>query len=91
MKTTHTPGPWNISKLATPDYAPEFGIYAEGERNDLARVINENSEANAMLIHAAPKMLRLCERACLALEEDLFPTLRQELRDVIAEATGEQP
>ena len=43
----------------------------------------------AKVLTAAPRMLDLCERALRALEEDLFPNLRQELRDVISQATGE--
>ncbi len=57
METTHTPGPWNIIKLATPEYSPEYGIYAGDSQNDLARVINDNSAANALLISAAPELL----------------------------------
>lgn len=57
MSTSHTPGPWAISKLATPSYAPEFGIYAEGSERDLARIIGDNSTANATLIAAAPDLL----------------------------------
>ena len=59
MNTQHTPGPWGVSRLATPDYAPEFGIFRDdrGGAPALARVMNENSEANAALIAAAPLML----------------------------------
>jgi len=58
---THTPAPWTISRLATPDYAPEFGIFSEGSARDLARVIGENSEADAQLIAAAPDLLAALE------------------------------
>ena len=57
MSTSHTPGPWAISKLATPAYAPEFGIYAGGSERDLARIVGDNSTANAALIAAAPDLL----------------------------------
>lgn len=69
MNTPHTPGPWNISKHATPDYAPQFGIYAEGCRNDLAYVVHENTEANARLIAAAPDLLAALQ-AILDYEDD---------------------
>ena len=55
MKTQHTPRPWSVSKLATPDYAPEFAIHAGDD--DLARTMNGDSEANARLIAAAPELL----------------------------------
>ena len=57
MNTPHTPGPWNISNSASPAHSPQFGIYAEGERNNLAIVYNDNAEANARLIAAAPDLL----------------------------------
>ncbi len=93
----HTPGPWNISKLATPDYAPEFGIYAGDEQRDLARVVNANSEANARLIAAAPELLETCRFAlsCILDAEDLeeidaeaFCGTKERLRTAIAQAEG---
>ena len=54
----HTPGPWEVSKHATPDYAPQFGIYAEGARNDLAIVKGDNAHADAVVMAAAPGLLR---------------------------------
>ncbi len=53
----HTPGPWAISKLASPDYAPQFAIYAADERKALAIATNNNAQANARLIAAAPQLL----------------------------------
>ena len=54
----HTPGPWSISKHATPEHSPQFGIYAEsGSNRDHAIVTGENSNANAKLIAAAPELL----------------------------------
>jgi hypothetical protein len=58
---THTPTPWTISRLATPDYAPEFGIFSGDSAHSLARVIGENSEADARLIAAAPDLLAALE------------------------------
>ena len=57
----HTEGEWLISKLATPSYAPEFGIYAYGYQNDLARVFGPSAKADAHLIAAAPLMLKALE------------------------------
>jgi hypothetical protein len=53
---THTQGPWNLSRLATPDYRPEFGIYTDGS-TDFVRVVGNNSEENAALIAASPDLL----------------------------------
>jgi hypothetical protein len=57
MTLTHTPGPWQISTLATPAHSPEFGIHAGDSYSDLARVIGDNSASNARLIQAAPVLL----------------------------------
>lgn len=67
MKNTakHTKGEWNISKHATPEYAPQFGIYAE-DGNDFVIVKGEKAEANAKIIAAAPELL---EALNLAFEE----------------------
>jgi len=59
--TTYTSGTWAISRHATPDYAPQYGIYAnDASGRDIATVHGENAAANAVLIAAAPELL-----ACL--------------------------
>lgn len=59
--TTYTSGTWAISRHATPDYAPQYGIYANDASGwDIATVYGENAAANASLIAAAPELL-----ACL--------------------------
>ena len=69
MKAQHTPGPWSVSKLATPDYAPEFAIHGRLTRwFDLARTMNGNSEANARLIAAAPELLAALDLVLARLE-----------------------
>jgi hypothetical protein len=50
MNTQHTPGHWSVTKHGTPEYAPQFGIYAEGQPHDLAIVTGDNSKANADFI-----------------------------------------
>ena len=57
--TPHTPAPWHVSRHATPDYAPQFGIYA-GDGNGRGIAIVTSNEANANLIAAAPAMLAAC-------------------------------
>ena len=95
MKAQHTPGPWSVSKLATPDYAPEFAIHAGDD--DLARTMNGDSEANARLIAAAPELLELVRSAFDRFtDNDMQPpnnALRvwlNEARAAIAEAGGDK-
>lgn len=51
----HTPGSWEISRCATPNYAPQYAVYA-GPGPAVAMGVD--SEANARLISAAPDMYR---------------------------------
>jgi len=60
MELKHTQGNWEVSKHGNND---SFGIYAEGNGNDIAIVKGGNeeggeSEANAKLIAAAPDLLK---------------------------------
>lgn len=60
MQATYTKGPLHYGRHATPDYAPQFGIYKEGEHcRDFVIVSGENAEADAMLFAAAPDMLHV--------------------------------
>ena len=61
MSAKHTPGPWEVSKHGTPDYAPQFGIYAADAPNDLAIVEGNNAAADAHLIASAPDLLAALE------------------------------
>jgi hypothetical protein len=54
----HTPGPWNVSRHATPDYAPQYGVWSEEDGKDLAIV---KGAANAKLIAAAPDLVHTLE------------------------------
>jgi hypothetical protein len=55
----YTPEPWNVSKHATPDYAPQYGIYANNREYDHVIVKGENAEMDARLIAATPEMYTL--------------------------------
>ena len=57
----YTSGPLGISRHGTPDYAPQYGVYAEGERNDIAIVMGDNAEADARLFATAPDMLHVLQ------------------------------
>lgn len=80
----------NVSKHGTPDYAPQFGIYAEGEQNDLAIVVGEDSKAYAHLFAAAPQLLAACEAAITEIDEGNSMHCDKQLRAAIAAAKGNQ-
>jgi len=93
----HTPGPWNISKLATPEYAPEFGIYTDG-CTDFVRVVGNNSKDDARLIAAAPDLLDALYTALPFVEDAETDTTYKRLavrkairtiKDAITKATQE--
>ncbi len=94
MTMKHTPGPWSVSKHATPDYAPQFGIYAGDSPNDLAIVKGDNAEADAALIEAAPDLLAALQEAMPFLRwaasrrEDAYPAIDNALA-AIETALGE--
>lgn len=56
-----TPGEWIVSRLASPDYAPQYGIYSSENVNDFA--IIKGDEANARAIAALPDLLAALEQA----------------------------
>jgi len=91
----HTPGPWNISKLATPDYDPQFAIYPTEHLYHLAIVMNDNAEANTHLIAAAPDLLAALQLIANSEEfnGDLFvcdfTTLQGVARAALLKATQE--
>ena len=51
----HTPGPWEASRDAVPDYHTQFTVYAESSGERVATVFL--TEANVTLIKAAPDLL----------------------------------
>jgi hypothetical protein len=64
METKHTPAEWHVTKLAAPEHTPQFGVYADSQRNGhLAVVKGENADADAKLIAAAPELLAALRRA----------------------------
>lgn len=95
---THTPGPWDTSRDATPEYHYQATVSDEGgERVATAFV----SEANARLIAAAPDLLAAADYASRMLDGrmvgcqdgddkniDLLGECLRELRDAIAKAEG---
>lgn len=57
----HTPKDWSVCRHATPDYAPQYGIFAGDSQSDLAIVRGNNAESNAHLIASAPDLLSTLE------------------------------
>jgi len=55
-KTKTASQPWAVSKLATPDYAPQFGLYCPDNGRDAAIVLGPNAAADATLMAAAPAL-----------------------------------
>lgn len=85
---THTQGEWHVCRLTTPDYAPEFGVYAGDSHNDLARVMGSNSRADTRLIQAAPKLLALVQELLkLHIAHHNLPT-HAAARQLIHDVTG---
>lgn len=98
--TKHTPGPWHFTSESTQwhyIHSYENGIVAEVRKRSNT---NEEGEANARLIAAAPKMLAALEDACFLLNKcginwkeaasmaDSMKRSATDARAIIAEATG---
>lgn len=88
---THTHGPLGISRRATPDYAPQYGVYVEGgARRDIATVMGDNAEADARLFAAAPDMLAALKAMVTELDSgnnfEVWERACQQMRAAIAKA-----
>jgi len=63
MGQTHTPGPWTIKQATSSAmvsvYAGGFNVACTGSAN----VEEDNADANARLIAAAPELLEACREA----------------------------
>jgi hypothetical protein len=58
-----TPGPLHSFRTASPDYAPEFGIYADSNPAEtIVRTTGEHAAANAEAFAALPDLLEALER-----------------------------
>lgn len=76
MITTHTPGPWAVSKRGCDQFQthaiieaandfPRVAVICSGESaNDPPHFSRDEAEANARLIAAAPEMLAALKRLC---------------------------
>ena len=55
-------GEWNTSRHGTPDYAPQYGVYAEGSPSDLAIVFREaDADFIALAHNLMPQLLKAVE------------------------------
>ena len=86
MNTKYTPGPWLISKCSCghsrcKDYWVSSGSFCQG---------SGFSEADALLISAAPDLLEACGEAIEAIADGDAQSAINALRAAIAKALGEQ-
>lgn len=94
-KTTHTPGPWYVSRDDAHDCPPHkdsgLAMIDTGRTNDwpIARLMEWN---NVHLVAAAPALLEACEAALVACENAWMDSedapLSKKLRAAIAKAQG---
>ncbi len=85
----HTPGPWTAEATRA---GKVFEVYfGDAEAGDAgcgwATLAGDNQAANARLVAAAPELLDALQR-CLRYG-GLYPDLAEEVRTLIAKATGE--
>ncbi len=85
--TQHTPGPWELSRDAVPDWHTQITVYTEATGTRVATVFER--EANAHLIAAAPELLAACE-AALDRDDVADCELGDMLRAAIAKAKGSE-
>jgi hypothetical protein len=86
MNNKHTPAPWEVSKHATPEYAPQYGVYSDGARNDHVIVTGRQCKADAALIAAAPELLRSVKALSNWMREHTSPTQSDTPHDILVEA-----
>ena len=79
----HTPGPWKIE--------PDGSIVGDTGNSYTPVASFVDNEADAALITAAPRMLKVLRKVYTALQtiETGYEHIDAEVRDVIAEATAE--
>lgn len=95
MSSQHTTGPWEFDQ-----YGNSFVVTAKDRAYDVAvvrNIGNENNEANARLIAAAPALLSAAQKARAALSELIathdpivYAEALRALDAAIGAATGEQ-
>ena len=91
----HSPGPWRVADGGFDDRVLDASNALVAGACDTADGKRHTGPwANARLIAAAPELLEACEEALAALTTDEgqgIPGPRSFLRQVIAQARGEQP
>lgn len=80
-----TPGEWEASRLATPSFAPEFGIYGEHSINAFARIKGDKAREDAQAIAALPDCLLALE-ACMLREDIANDELGTTIKAALAKA-----
>lgn len=101
IDTKHTPGPWSSDHEYEETWDTQTNIYV-GVKNILiaqvcetdGNISNEEFEANARLIAAAPDLLEALKRIefmCAAPPDFSDATMQEIARAAIAKATGQTP
>lgn len=86
----HTQGPWDVRKIdSAPSFRGIFGICANGGGGS----IREEEQANALLIAAAPELLKALQKLCyshgLERDEEFRHNFMPYVRTLISKAGGE--
>jgi len=91
MNTKHTPGPWSINRYDT--YDKDIVIREPGVRVDFDDVDQDEQEANARLIAAAPELLEALNAMMDGYDESYTQDQppNKAARAAIAKATGKEP
>lgn len=93
----HTPGPWKAELWKKGlEQRESYEIFADDEDETYIAAINDDNpdhKANAQLIAAAPKLLKVAKRTLSALKssgiEEKHNITIQKLKEIIAEAEGD--
>lgn len=80
-----TPGEWEASRLATPEFAPEYGIYGRYSINAFARIKGDHAEEDTQAIAALPALLYALE-ACMLREDIANDELGTTIKAALAKA-----
>lgn len=70
MSAKFTKGPWEVCKLAAPEYSPQFGVYSGEAARDHAIVKGDNAQTDARLIAAAPELLAALRELVFVINQD---------------------
>ncbi len=88
---SHTPAPWAVSRILTkPMHTIRISIYSKATNKNVCKIpadyrFQENKDANAHLIAAAPELLEACKKT-----DKMFDYLDKEITGLDLKMTHEQ-